>query len=182
MHEEQQLIQRCKEGDQHAFQQIVECHERQVRATVIGLLGDQPEADDVAQEVFIRFFRALNQFKGESKLSTYLTRIAINLSLNEIKRRKTRQMRFQSLDQETHVFELEDTTANPVWSDEKENIEKAIQKLSPDFRTIVVLRLVEGHSVKETAEILKLPQGTVASRLARAQKKLRTLLGQFLMF
>lgn len=176
MHSDQELIGQSKLGDQLAFQQLVERHQQRVRKTVIGMLGQQAAADDVAQEVFIRFYNALNDFKGEAKLETYLTRIAINLSLNELKRRQKHQKRFLFFQRDDQNLQIEDRNANPGNFDTKEMIQKALQKLEPEFRSVVVLRLIEGYSVKEAAEILELPQGTIASRLARGQKKLQTVL------
>ncbi|MBK7871041.1 MAG: sigma-70 family RNA polymerase sigma factor [Saprospiraceae bacterium] len=88
-----ELVKRAKQGDNAAFRMLVHRHEHQVRSIVIGMLGNTAESDDVAQEVFIRFYRSLGDFRGEAALSTYLSRIAINLSLNEIKRRDTRHKR-----------------------------------------------------------------------------------------
>lgn len=178
---EPELIQQARSGNQLAFRRLVEQHEQQVRATVVGMLGDQPEAVDVAQEVFIRFYKSLDNFKGDAKLSTYLTRIAINLSLNELKKRK-RKFSWLSFSREGEEAELqiEDRHENPERADKREMIQKALQQIEPEFRAVVILRLVDGYSVKETAELLDLPEGTVASRLARGQKKLKNLLQHWL--
>jgi RNA polymerase sigma-70 factor (ECF subfamily) len=93
---EKELVIKAKNGDKNAFKQLVKQNEHRVAATVIGMLGHCPEADDVGQEVFIRFHQALDKFRGESSIGTYLTRIAINLSLNELKRRKRQNLRFYS--------------------------------------------------------------------------------------
>ena len=174
------LIEKSKSGDSVAFRQLVERHQLRVRKTVIGMLGECPEAEDVAQEVFIRFYKSLKDYRGESKLETYLTRIAINLSLNELKRRQKRNARFLFFQREESPIQIEDLSANPSQYETKELIQKALQLLEPDFRSVVVLRLIEGYSVKETSEILKLPQGTIASRLARAQKKLYKILSKIM--
>ncbi len=137
------------------------------------MLGYCPEADDVGQETFIRFYKSLHDFRGDSSIATYLTRIAINLSLNEIKKRRRKKLFFpQSTDS---VKDIIDET-EPEDVDLKKIVNKAIQQLEPTFRAVVVLRLVDGYSTKETADILKIPEGTVLSRLARAQKKLKALL------
>ena len=174
------LLDKCKQGNQQAFRQLVERHEQQVRATVIGMLGNQPVSMDVAQEVFIRFYKSINDFRGDAKLSTYLTRIAINLSLNELKRQQRQNNRFTFFSDYENPIQLEDTSVNPEKQDTKELVHKALQLLDPDFRSVVVLRMIDGYSVKEAAEILQLPQGTIASRLARGQKKLKEILSKFL--
>lgn len=173
----QDLIEQARNGDEQAFRQLVERHQQRVRATAISMLGSVPEAEDVAQETFIRFHRALQDFRGEAKLSTYLSRIAINLSLNELKRkqRSQRWLTFSRTDEATP-----DLSASPDRQDLKDSLQKALQMLRPDSRAVVTLRLVEGYSVQETADILKLPKGTVASRLARAQQQLRKILDQWL--
>ena len=172
---ETELIKMARAGNDLAFRQLVQRHEQQLRATVVGMLGNVPEADDVAQEVFVRFYQKLSDFRGESQLSTYLSRIAINLSLNELKRRQRKNKRLTFFQKDEKVYQIEDISADPSRQDTKELVHQALQLLAPDFRTIVVLRMIDGYSVKEAAEILNLPQGTVASRLARAQKRLKEI-------
>lgn len=180
MPQEAQWIQRAKSGDQAAFRQIVEQHQQQVRATVLRMLGDTPETEDVAQDVFVRLYRALPNFREEAKLSTYLSRIAINLSLNELKRRKRKGQWLTFTRPDGPEAGISDQSVDPERQEMRDALQKALQTLEPEFRAAVVLRLVEGYTVKETAEILQLPMGTVASRLARAQQKLRTILDQWL--
>ena len=84
---EKDLIAALKRGEERAYTEVLSLHKKQIANTVIGMLGAIPEAEDVGQEVFIRFFRNIQNFKGDAKISTYLTRIAINLSLNELARR-----------------------------------------------------------------------------------------------
>lgn len=172
-----QLVARARSGDMRAFRVLVERHESVVAGTVIGLLGRTPEADDVGQQVFLRFFRALGDFRGESSLKTYLTRIAINLSLNELKRRKRASSRLVRLDAAEAT--VDDA---PLASDDYERREKsrivraAVEQLDEPFRLVVVMRMLNGYSTRETADILGVPEGTVLSRLSRAQKKLNELL------
>lgn len=152
-------------------------HEQQVRATVLGLLGPVPEVDDVAQEVFIRFYRALDKFRGDAQLTTYLSRIAINLSLNELKRRQRIQKRFLFWQRaDTPMPDRADVQADPKRQDDRQLVHQALQQIAPDYRTVVILRLLHGYSVKETAEILDIPMGTVASRLARGLDKMKDVI------
>ncbi len=180
MPREAQWIRQAQAGDQNAFRKIVEQHQQRVRAIVQGMLGDTAEADDVAQEVFIKLHRSLSQFRGEAKLSTYLSRVAINLSLNELKRRKRKSRWLTFIRTGGPEAGLSDHSADPERQEIRDALQKALQRLEPEFRAVVLLRLVDGYSVKETADILQLPEGTVASRLARAQQKLRTILDQWL--
>jgi len=179
-----ELITATLAGDQRAFQTLVERYEPRVAATVIGMLGRCPETDDVGQETFIRFYNSLKDFQGSSSVGTYITRIAINLSLNELKRRKRRSMfsLFHSSDpdEDDPVKEIPDPQATAGYDDTKDLVHRAIQQLDPKFRMVIVLRLLDGYSTKETADILQLPTGTVLSRLARAQQKLKEILTPYL--
>lgn len=179
---EQRLVARARNGDRTAFREIVERYEGLVAATVIGMLGPGSEADDVGQKTFIRFYEALDQYRGEGGVAPYLTRIAINLSLNEIDRRKRRRRRFTSRDAvDARTLEPAiDGTRELERFDDEEHVRKAIQQLDPIHRSVVVLRLMNGYSTKETAELLDVPIGTVLSRLYRAQKNLRDLLAPYL--
>ena len=173
-----ELIDKSKKGDNQAFKTIVLRYEDRVAATVIGMLGYCPEADDVGQETFVRFYKALNNFRGDSSLATYLTRIAINLSLNELKKRKRKSWLsfFSGSDEDSTEMQIADTGITQDQRDTQQMVQKAIQMLDPKFRSVVVLRMIEGYSTKETAEILELPIGTILSRLKRAQEKLKSIL------
>jgi RNA polymerase sigma-70 factor (ECF subfamily) len=172
---DEELVQAARDGDEDAFRELVERFEPVVAATVIGMLGDCAEAEDVGQETFIRFYRGLKSFRGESSVKTYLTRIAMNLSLNELKRRKKRRLRFTEKPVEDHRG-IVDRRRGPGEDVDKELVWMAIGQLDQKFRSVVVLRLIDGYSTGETAEILGLPAGTVLSRLARGQKKLKEIL------
>ena len=174
-----ELISAIKTGDNRAFSEIVQRYESRIAGTVNGMLGHCPEAADVGQETFIRFYRSLGNFKGDSSLATYLTRIAINLSLNDLKRRK-RKSRFFSLHTEAdQVRVIPDKNAGTGYNDNSEIINRALQQLDAKFKSVIVLRLIEGYSTAETAKILGIPLGTVLSRLARAQKKMKKFLSPY---
>lgn len=179
MPSELELVRKAADGDQNAFRVIVENNKNVVASTVKGMLGDCLEAEDVGQEVFIRFHKSIENFRGDSKLSTYLVRIAINLSLNEIKRQKRKSI-FSFGDSESN--ELKDLKMNSQDKEfeKKELISLALNKIEGKFRSVIVLRLINGYSTEETAKILNIPKGTVLSRLARANKKLKKLLTPYL--
>lgn len=169
-----QVIREVLDGNDSAFRILVQRYESQVASTVIGMLGHCPEADDVGQDTFIRFYNALTNFRGDSQVSTYLTRIAINLSLNELKRRKRRFGLF--VNQDENSPEIADDNHQSEATSSKELIDKALERLEAKFKSVVVLRLIDGYSTEETAKILNLPLGTVLSRLSRAQLKLKDIL------
>nr|HPH45726.1 sigma-70 family RNA polymerase sigma factor [Chryseolinea sp.] len=110
------------------------------------------------------------KFKGESSLGTYLIRIAINLSLNEIKRNKRKDKLF------SHLEKGQNVKAEESVQDVYEMVHHEIDKLDAEFKTVVTLRMIEGYSTEETSKILNIPLGTVLSRLARAHKKLKDAL------
>lgn len=142
---------------------------------MIGMLGYCPETEDIGQETFIRFYQSLDKFRGDASIGTYLTRIAINLSLDELKRRK-RQRKFFFSRSDNKAKNIPDTNTPKKKKEIKEIVHLSIQKLEPKFRSVIVLRLIAGYSTQETAQILNLPVGTVLSRLARAQMKLKEIL------
>jgi RNA polymerase sigma-70 factor (ECF subfamily) len=172
---EQELVDTARRSDEQAFREIVRRLEGRVAATVIGMLGPGPEADDVGQETFVRLYRALPKFRGDSTLASYVTRIAINLCRNEWQRRKRRSDIFvrDESDQSDNVpGPAGDADSLP----ERDLIRRALLQLAAEYREVIVLRLMDGFSTREAAGILDVPEGTVTSRLARGQMKLRAIL------
>lgn len=167
-----ELVQSAIKGNRNAFRKIMELYEKPMLRTAAAMLNNQPEAEDVVQDVFLRFYRNMHQYKGEAALKTYLTRITMNLALNQLKKRKNESWKNAEI-----PVTMTDKTENPYKSfDNKALINKALEILPKEFKPVITLRLIEGYSVKETAEILEIPQGTVLSRLARGQQKLRTII------
>ncbi|MFK5854560.1 MAG: sigma-70 family RNA polymerase sigma factor [Bacteroidota bacterium] len=159
-------------GNTSAFESIVVRYESLVAKIIIPMVGNKYDADDIGQETFIRFYKSMKQFKGDSQLGTYLARIAINLSLNEIKKRS--RHRISSTDDypevKTHMVNNEKS------GDITDMVNSALNLLDIRFRSIIVLRHIQGFSTKETANILELPLGTVLSRLSRGQEKLKEII------
>ena len=174
--EESQLVKAALDGDKSAFGEIVTRYQKMVARTVKSMLGDSVFAEDIGQEVFIKLYYSLSEFRGEAKLSTYIQKIAVNLTLNEIKRRKRFFSMFsQKGNNEMYEFEIADhDTAER--KEASELVNKALLAMDPKFRVIVMMRMLQGYSTKETAEILDLPLGTVLSRLSRAQEQLKNIL------
>ncbi|MBM3419885.1 MAG: RNA polymerase sigma factor [Bacteroidetes bacterium] len=170
------LINASLEGDSQAFSEIVNRYKNMVARTVKGMIGDNMAAEDVGQEVFIKLYYSLKQFRGDSKLSTYIHRIAVNLTLNEIKKIKragttSHDDNIDSL-RVTHVSGDDQVERNET----KELVEKALQLLEPKYRSVMVMRMLQGYDTRETADTLGLPVGTVLSRLSRAQEQMRNIL------
>jgi RNA polymerase sigma-70 factor (ECF subfamily) len=171
-----ELVKESLNGNNEAFGEIVNRYQKMVARTVKGMLGDSVFAEDIGQEVFIKLYYSLSEFRGEAKLSTYIQKIAVNLTLNEIKRRKRFFSMFsQKANNEMYEFEVADNNTEEK-NEASELVNKALLAMDPKFRIIVTMRMLQGYSTKETAEILDLPLGTVLSRLSRAQEQLRNIL------
>lgn len=166
------------ENSRVAFNEIVRRNKSRIAYTVFGFLGNSDDSEDIGQEVFIRFLRNINNFNGKFSLSNYLVKIAINLSLNELRRRKIRRLfSFERMIEDG--IEISSSTKVDLMNDNKMVIQEALAKLSDKHRAVIVLRLIDEYSTVETAQLLNLPVGTVLSRMARAQDKLRDLLKSY---
>ena len=187
-----QLVERVKAGDQKAFELLVSKYQRRVLRLLSRFIRDPGEMEDVAQEAFIKAYRALPQFRGESAFYTWLYRIAVNTAKNYLTsqgRRPISMSQLQSADaEEGESFDagdvVEDTnTPDAVLHSRQvaETVNAAIEALPPDLRTAITLREIEGLSYEEIAEAMKCPIGTVRSRIFRAREaiaeRLRPLLG-----
>lgn len=174
--DENELVTASLNGDKNAFGEIVKRYQGMVARTVKGMLGDSVFSEDIGQEVFIKLYYSLSEFRGEAKLSTYIQKIAVNLTLNEIKRRKRFFTMFsQRGNNEMHEYDVADHSSEEK-NEATEIVGKALKRMDPKFRIIVTMRMMQGYSTKETAEILDLPLGTVLSRLSRAQGQLKEIL------
>jgi RNA polymerase sigma-70 factor (ECF subfamily) len=178
------LVQRCVTGDQQACQELVEAHQRMVYQLALHLLADPDEALDLSQEVFMRVFRTLARFRGESAIRTWIYRIAINQARNR-QRWWRRRYRAQQISLEEHVRDhgelmTRDAMASPDRQlGQKElgrRLAAALGRLPFDQRSVIVLREIHGLSYAEIAFSLGVAVGTVKSRLARARDALRTAL------
>ena len=173
---EDELVKAALNGDKRSFGEIVSRYQNMVARTVKGMLGDSVFSEDIGQEVFIKLYYSLSDFRGEAKLSTYIQKIAVNLTLNEIKRRKRFFSTFtQKGNNEMYEFEVADFETEER-KEASELVSKALMSLDPKFRIIVTMRMLQGYSTKETAEILDMPLGTVLSRLSRAQEQMKDIL------
>ena len=173
--EDREDIQRAREGDRKAFRRLVEKYQQRVARSVVAMLGPSSEVDDVVQDTFIKCYQSLDKFRGDASFATYVNKIAVNKSLDVLRRRKRFRGRFLSRDDEQHTL-VEPTYDVHETTEKTALVHRAIQQLSPKHRAVIVLRVIEGYSTEETAGMLNLAYGTVLSRLSRAQKKLKELL------
>jgi len=179
------LVQQCAAGSDEACTRLVTDHQRMVFQLGLHLLGDQQEALDLSQEVFLRVFRTLPQFRGQSTLKTWIYRIAINQAANR-RRWWRRRHQSQQVGLEEHAAthgEFAETrrAADPDQVLEEREVARkvwsALDQLPFDQRAVIVLREIDGLSYDEIADSLGVAVGTVKSRLARARRGLRAVLG-----
>ncbi len=175
------LVQRCLSGDDAAWEDLVKVHTRRVYAVCYRFTGSDSEAQDLAQDVFLRVFRTLKSFRaGEGSFTVWLTRLTRNLLIDHY--RRSRQERVtDSIEDQLPV--LEERTAMSGRTDgmlagreASELLQSALQKLSPELRETVILRDLEELEYKEIAEVLNVPEGTVKSRLNRGRAELARVL------
>ena len=177
------LIQRCASGDEGAFAELVAEHQRMVVQLAVNLLGERDEALDLSQDVFLRVFRTIGRFRGQSSLRTWIYRIAVNQARNR-HRFWRRRHRADQVSLDAHVASHgEFRSGEEVGPDsvlaQKElaaRLEDALGALPFDQRTAIVLREVDGLSYEEIAYSLGVAVGTVKSRLTRARQTLRVRL------
>lgn len=181
--EEARLVVRLKKRDEAAFNLFVRTYEQRVFALVLRMLGNREEAKDLAQEVFITVFKSIDAFRGDSRLGTWLYRVAINHCKNRIKyldRRSTRAHDAIDDARESDVSEggvLGGRPDRPDEAAEGNEMERAVRgalaSLEQEHRELIVLRDLEGLAYEEIVQITGLPDGTVKSRLHRARAALR---------
>jgi RNA polymerase sigma-70 factor (ECF subfamily) len=185
--DELSLVQAAKNGDVSAFEELVRRYDRNVFRIAQHITQNREDAEDVVQDAFLKAYSNLKQFQGQSKFYTWLVRIAVNEALMKLRRR--RPERTVSLDEEVKTEEdsvpreVADWSPNPEQqynqAELREILTRTIQGLPATFRTVFVLRDVEGLSTEETAEALDLSIPAVKSRLLRARLQLRERLSRF---
>ena len=181
------LVQAAKGGDLEAFSELVRRYDRNIFRIAQHITHNEEDAQDVVQDAFLKSYQNLDQFQGNSKFYTWLVRIAVNEALMKLRRR--RNDRTVSLDEDVETEdgsiprEVADWAPNPEQlykqAELSDILKKTIQGLAPGFRTVFVLRDVEGMSTEETAEMLGLSVPAVKSRLLRARLQLRERLARY---
>lgn len=175
---DEELISRFQNGDNYAFDLLVKRYKNPLLNFIYRFIGDQTDAEDILQETFLRLYKNKHYYKEVAKFSTWIYTIAGNLAKTEL--RKRRRRKFFSISQysgDDKDFEIPDHTSNP----EKETntqitdhiIQAAIDKLSPKFKQVIILRDIQGFAYEEISEMLEVPLGTVKSRVNRARLKLQ---------
>ncbi len=175
-----QIIERCLAGEEAAWEELVRVHTRRVYAICYRFTGSDHKAQDLTQEVFLRVFRSLKNFRaGEGSFSVWLGRLSRNLLIDDYRKNKLDRAS-DSLEDRLPTIE---TTASAARTDgmlagreASEMLQAALQKLSPELRETVILRDLEELEYREIAQVLEIPEGTVKSRLNRGRADLARIL------
>lgn len=187
------LVRRLKAGDEHAFKEMVDTYQGRIFNLTLRMLGNREEAEDLAQEVFLTVFRAIDRYRGEGRFYTWLYRIASNTCKNRLKYLKGRQYHTNvALEDELHTTmdptrarqnlqsEMPDPEALVRGQRLQRGIQQELLKLDPEHRLLIVLRDIQGHSYQEIMRITGLQEGTLKSRLHRARVSLKENVEKYL--
>jgi RNA polymerase sigma-70 factor (ECF subfamily) len=182
---DEELISRFQHGEIHAFELIVERYKDQLLNFVYRFLGSQEQAEDILQETFLRVYRNRHAYRRVAKFSTWIYTIAGNLARTELRKRNRRRLfSISDMGVEDKDYEVADEVFNPEsYVDtilHEEVIQREINNLSPKFREVIILRDIQELSYEEIAKVLRIPIGTVKSRVNRARLRLQTQLKKHL--
>ena len=182
---EQAVIRMVLEGDVNAFEELMAAYEKNVYNLALRMVGNPEDAQDMAQEAFIKAYNSLQNFRGDSKFSVWLYRIVSNVCLDFLRRRNRRgtvSLSMEDEDGEDVQLDIADESQSPELILERQLTREAVQRgleaLPPDSRQILLLREIQGLSYEEISAALGLEVGTVKSRIFRARKKVCAFLLQ----
>ncbi len=178
------LVESCRAGDLNAFDLLVERHQSRIFNVCYWMLGNRDEAADAAQDAFVRAYRSLSKFRGESAFGTWLHRIAVNSSIDATQRRKRAPVLYSDLkpagEEEREDPEPDASTQLPhdpsqlaLREEKRAAVRHALASLPEHYRVVLVLFDIEGYSYEDIGHTLELPLGTVKSRISRARQSLR---------
>jgi RNA polymerase sigma-70 factor, ECF subfamily len=172
---ERELVERCRSGDEHAFQELVDRYKDLVFALIARTVQDRSRAEDLAQDVFLRIHRGLPYFRGEARLSTWVYRIVANVCLQDHGRPPGATV---SLDDERTRGPVTPSAPDRQFGDLelRDRLEKAIARLPANYRLLIAAHYLRGVQYEDLAEALQLPLGTVKTQLYRAKQQLRRML------
>jgi RNA polymerase sigma-70 factor (ECF subfamily) len=172
------LVARCQAGDAEAFRELYRTHRSHVARLVQRILGPDPEVEDVIQEAFVQVYRSLPSFHGASLLSTWIHRVAVNVALQHIRRRKRQRsgpvtMTSEPPEPSTGDPEMEEEL---LWRERMRRLYAALEAVSPKKRAVFLLHEIEGMPAEEIAKVMRAPLITVRTRLFYARKALYAIL------
>ncbi len=178
---EPEAIRRAQQGDAAAFERIYRLHSRRVYALCLRMVGNTAEAEDLAQEAFLQLFRKIQTFRGESAFSTWLHRLAVNVVLMRLRKKKLPETSLEETiepDEETGGPRKEIGAPDMLLSGsiDRLNLQRAVEQLPPGYRSVFVLHDIQGYEHNEIAEIMDCSIGNSKSQLHKARMRLRELL------
>ena len=165
------VIEACQQGDRDAFQLLFETYKDKVFSLAVYTVGDRAIADDVTQQIFLKLFTAIRQFRGDSEFTTWLYRLVVNACIDERRRRK-RWLPWGETEPMTNPGERKPQEKHFARLEVAEAVQAAIAELKPKFRLPILLKYIEGLSYEEIAGVMGCSKGTVASRLNRGHSQL----------
>lgn len=173
---ERELVAACQRGDRDAFRALFELHKDRVYSIALRFTGEPATAMDVAQDTFLKLFSCIRDFRGQSRIDTFLYRLVVNSCLD--RKRKDRRL-LPLVDEWAATLLAKDSSPSEVLlrGEVTAMVQAAVNKLTPELRMVIVLRYTEGLAYEEIAEAMGCSPGTVASRLNRAHKVLEKRLG-----
>ncbi len=174
--EEIELVRKAKKGETKAFDSLVQLYQRRLYVAIYRMVRDASDTEDLVQDTFIHAYRGINGFNERYHFSTWIYRIAMNLSINHLKKRRVRSVSLEDVPPHLAV----DKKSNPAEQANvailKEKISAALEQLPSEQKAVFVLRTYDEFSYGEIAKVLKISKGTVMSRLSRAREKLKEIL------
>lgn len=181
--EEKNIIDKVLSGDINAFEELVIANQNKVFSLAMRMVGNEEDARDLSQEAFIRAFNSLGNFRGDSKFSVWLYRLTTNICIDFIRSRGKRQalsLTYESDESEGAEMEISDERFSPELGVERKEVRQSVNRgletLTPEYRSILLLREINGLTYDEIGHALGLEEGTVKSRLFRARRKLSEFL------
>lgn len=183
---ETQLLEMARAGSLPAFEELVSLYEKKVYNYCFRMTNNKEDAEDLTQEVFIKVFKSLQSFKGNSQLSTWIYRIAHNICIDKFRKSKVTLVSLSPSKEKEDDREMDLPSPEPSPEDKlltkehRELVQSCINGLKPEYRSVIVLRDIQHYSYEEIADILNVPLGTVKSHISRARLALREAAGSLI--
>ena len=189
--EDSEVVHRCKQGDLDGYEELVEKYQKKMLNVAYRMVGNYEDACEIVQDAFVSAYKGIKAFEGKSRFSTWLYTIVVNLSRNRLKQLKTLG-RHEGLSMDDPVLTDEGSVNVEIASDDppvdkrleqkelQRRVQDCVRALDEEFKEVVVLRDINGFSYNEIQDMLKIPEGTVKSRLSRARETLKDCLKKVL--
>ena len=177
MKDQEHIIARARRGDADAFEQLVEAYRNQVFRLALRMCGNEADADEVAQEAFLSAWKGLPNFRGESRFSTWLYQLTTHAAIDLLRREK-RQAAAEDIDGITAPDDGPSPQQQAERAETRREVRAALMQLPEEYRQVLLLRFMQELSYEEIGQALKLPAGTVKSRLNRAKAQLKDILSR----